>query len=352
MARKATLGPQQSNTQPSDGFKCIGPCRRTYNKQRTNFPAVQSVLYAGNNYYLPWCNKCVDAFYSRYRDDCGLDEAEAIKRLCSKFDIYWNKKVYNSMPSAATATSSRLRTYLSKTNITQYSGKTYDDTIAEEEKALAEEYAQREEIIAQEVAARVTKQEEAVKEEIVVPKKLLDFWGRGRDPESYSDLQARYDKLTSGCTVDGPATEMLVKQACLSEYEIDRLQLEGKSFEKQQASLVNTLGSLNLKPSQLREAEKNSGLDTMPLGVGAQHWELTRPIPDPDPDWVDVDGIAKYMMTWYTGASQRMFGVDGEYADLFRDAIDEYTVHRPDVDADNEQEAVSFILRGGKDDAK
>lgn len=319
-------------------FKCIGPCKKTFTRQRGNFPTVQSALYAGNNYYLPWCNKCVDAFYTRYRDECDLSEDEAIKRLCSKFDIYWSKAIHDAMPSSVSATQSRMRTYIGRTNLTQYAGRTYDDTIAEEAAAVLSD---------SEPDNSVTE-----KEDIDVPQELIEFWGRGKESSAYGDLQRRYEKLTKGCTVDSPATEMLVKQACLSEYEIDLLQREGKPFEKQQSSLVNTLGSLNLKPSQIKEAEKNSGLDTMPLGVGAQHWEMTRPIGEADPSWKDVDGIIQYIMTWYTGASMEMFDVDSEYSDMFRKAIDEYTVNKPDIDSESEADAVSFILSGGKSNAK
>lgn len=331
-------------------FKCIGPCKRVYVKQRNNFPTTQSLIYAGNNQYLPWCNKCVDAFYSRYRDECGMSEEEAIKRLCSKFDIYWAKKIYLSMPSANSATSSRFRTYIMRSNLTQYAGLTYDDTIAEEQKAMDEILKER---MAELEAAN---KEEDDEEEIDVPQELIDFWGKGKDPSSYQDLQRKYEKLTKGCTVDSPATEMLVKQACLSDYEIDQLQREGKPFEKQQSSLVNTLGSLNLKPSQIKEAEKNSGLDLMPLGVGIQRWEQTRPISEVDESWKDVDNIIKYVLTWYTGGTMEMFGEDHEYADLFRAAIDEYTVTKPGVDDDSGSDpvydAISHYLNGGDDDAE
>lgn len=327
-------------------FKCIGPCKKIFAKQRSNFPTVQSTLYAGNNYYLPWCNKCIDFFYTRYREECGLSEADTIKRLCSKFDIYWSTSIYNTMPSAVSATQSRMRTYISRTNLTQYSGKTYDDTISEEaEAALALEKELED-------TAKSEQIEPTVKEEdIDVPQNLIEFWGAGRSPSVYFDLQRRYDKLTKGCTVDTPATEMLVKQACLSEYEIDLLQKEGKPFEKQQSSLVNTLGSLNLKPSQIKEAEKNSGLDTMPFGVGIQRWETTRPIPQPDDDWKDVDNIARYVLTWYTGGSMRMLGEDNQYTNLFNAALDKYKVARPDLEDASDFEAISDILESGDNDA-
>lgn len=337
MARKA-LGRPPTKAEQDElvevlPIRCIGPCRKIYKKQKGNFSPVQSVLFAANNCYLPWCNNCVDGFYMRYRNECGLTEEEAIKRLCSKFDIYWSKKIFNMMPSAASATQSRMRTYISKSNLQQFAGKTYDDTITEEK-----------------IAATLSAQcDPDLEEEIVVTPELEDFWGAGKEPSAYVDLQRRFDRLLADCASNDVATQLLVKQACLSEYEIDLLQKEGKPFEKQQNSLVNTLGSLNLKPSQVRDAEKSSGLDNMPLGVGIMRWEQTRPVGDPDPEWEDVDGIAHDIAVWYTGASMRMVGFKNELTDLFQKEIDKYTVKREGGSQDDDIDGMKhFIERGGR----
>ena len=312
-------------------IKCIGPCKKIYKKQKGNFPPVQSVLYASNNCYLPWCNNCVDAFYMRYRNECGLTEDEAIKRLCSKFDIYWSMKVFNMMPSAVSATQSRMRAYISKSNLQQFAGKTYDDTIDEEARASSNDAGSDTE------------------EVFEVTPEMEKFWGRGKTGAEYHKLQGRFDELIADCATNDAATQMLVKQACLSEHEIDMLQKEGKSFEKQQNSLANTIGALNLKPSQLREAEKNSGLDNMPLGVGIMRWEQTRPVGDPDPEWEDVDGIAHDIAVWYTGASMRMVGFKNELTDLFQKEIDKYTVKREGDSQDDDIDGMKhFIERGGR----
>lgn len=338
MPRKA-LTTKEPSSNKKDSFQCIA-CKKNYTKLKYNFPASQSSLYAGNAFYLPWCWRCIDGYYMRYRDDCGLSEEEAIHRLCAKFDIYWSKDIYNSMESSTSATKSRMRSYVSRTNLVQHSGKTYDDTIAEEAKAVL-------------LADGVSKQQEGPEEpEVEIPDGAVEFWGRGFSAEDYIDLQASYDRLTAGMDVSDPATQMLVKQACLSEVEISSLRREGRPYEKQQASLISTLGSLNLKPSQIKDAEKNSGIDGMPLGVGIQRWEQTRPLPEIDPSWKDVDRIAQYMMTWYTGASMRMFDVDNEYTEIFNKAIDKYSVQRPSPEGESDDKAViSYIVAGGDKNA-
>lgn len=311
-------------------FQCI-ECKSNYTKQRNNFPASQSSLYAGNNYYLPWCWRCVDKFYDRYRDECGLSEKETIERLCEKFDIYWKEEIYLKMPSAINGTQSRMKDYVRRTYLTQYAGKTYDTTIAEEA-AL--------------VLSPDLQPDDELEREKKIPKKLINFWGRDFTPEDYRDLQASYDRLTAGMDVSDPATQMLVKQACLSEVEISALRSAGKPYEKQQASLINTLGSLNLKPSQIKDAEKNSGLDSLPLGMGIMRWEQTRPIPEPSEEWKDVDGVVGNMLTWYTGASLKMIGVDSPYKEMFDAAIDKYTVKLPEG-SDGESDVLHYLVESG-----
>ena len=299
-------------------YVCIG-CRRSYTKQRTNFQTAQSLLYRGNNYYLPWCNRCVDTEFERLKNDYGLSDKEATKRLCSKFDMYWNEELFNSMPASIPSSSSVPRQYLRRTNLQQHAGKTFDDTISEEAAKRA----------AQAQATYLNLEETQTQNTPNVPDELIQKWGPDRPHASYFDLQKRYDELTGGRPVDA-ATDLLVKQACLSSYEIDQLQKDGKPFEKQQASLVNILGSLNLKPSQIKADERDSGLDSMPLGVGIQRWEQTRPIPEVDDSWKDVDGIKKYLNVWFLGTLCNMVGVENKYSAEYEEELEKYNVTRPD----------------------
>lgn len=302
-------------------FRCTG-CGEIYSTQSRNFQTVQSPLYKGNNGYLCWCNKCLDALYVKYRDG-GLSEADAVRKICSKFDVYWSEKVWDSVSTKTRGTMSLIRTYMGRTNLNQNDKKTYDNTLVEEERER--------EMFKKEASTSM-----GVEEIPEVSEEMEEFWGKGRDPWCYAELQNTYNKLTDGYTVDTPAKALLVKQACLSVYEINELQKSGKPFEKQQASLVNTLGSLNLKPSQIKEEERNSGLDDMPFGVAIQKWEQTRPIPEPQEDWVDVDNIKKYNMTWFLGPLCNMVGVDNKYSDMYQEAMNEYRVNRPDYSDDED----------------
>ena len=113
-------------------YKCP-TCSTSYVKLDDNFPASQSEMYAGWNYHLPICKKCLDKMFEHYTGVYGNDEDMAIRRICEKFDIYYSTSLLNASRKI-TKNRSRIHTYISKANLIQYKGKTFDTTLDEERK--------------------------------------------------------------------------------------------------------------------------------------------------------------------------------------------------------------------------
>ena len=111
-------------------------CGKTFTKQAGNFPASQSPIYACNNHFLPVCKTCIDKLYEHYCAVLGNDE-DAIRRICMKFDIYYSKALAESSRKIA-VDRSRVHTYISRANLSQFRGKTYDTTIDEESRQVIE----------------------------------------------------------------------------------------------------------------------------------------------------------------------------------------------------------------------
>ena len=110
MARTSKI--QTTSTKPKQAaplkeerteFYCCR-CQKRYKRQKSNFPASQSSLYKGNGGYLTICNNCVDELFGHYKSALG-NEAEAIRRICLKFDIYWNPEIYSMLNKASTSQS-------------------------------------------------------------------------------------------------------------------------------------------------------------------------------------------------------------------------------------------------------
>lgn len=319
-----------------DKFKCLR-CGQIFKRQRNNFVCSQSPLFRGGGGYLPVCAHCLDDLFEHYKKALG-DEKEAMRRICMKFDIYWHPDIYG-MVSKANTTNSRIRSYISKTNLIKYVGKTYDDTLDEESKTAPVVYVATPESFDAEQPVEF--------ENIPSPTPdIIDFWGPGYTAEIYYDLDRRYKKWTG--SIEGAIDESsaaLYKQVCLCEVTIARNMAAGKPIEAAQKSLSELLGSLNVKPIQKKQDEAvNEAFDNLPFGVGIKMCENMRPIPKPDPRFDDVDSIVKYISVWFLGHLCKMLGIRNTYCKLYEDEIARLRVERPELEAEDDEGVFNDIF--------
>lgn len=297
-----------------DKFICTR-CGRIFKRQRGNFPCSHSPLYRGGGGYLPICNYCIDDLFDHYKAALG-DEGEAMHRVCMKFDIYWNPEI-RAMVVKERKTNSRMRNYISKTNLITFIDKTYDDTLDEKANEEAKEEKQQNRLsfsAPQDSSFEDANSDQPVVFEDVPPPtpETVDFWGPGFTPDVYYDLDRRYRKWTGekGGEID-ESSAALYKQICLCEVNIAKNMMAGKPIESAQKSMNELLGSLNAKPIQKKQDEAvNDSFDNLPFGVGIKMCENMRPIPKPDPRFDDVDGIVRYISVWF-------IFIDPMYSDVY-----------------------------------
>jgi len=332
----ASTKPKQASplTDERTEFYCCR-CRKQYKRQKANFPASQSSLYKGNGGYLTICNNCVDELFDHYKTALE-NEADAIRRICLKFDIYWNPEIYAMLNKASTS-QSRVRAYISKTNLYKYIGKTFDDTLDEEMLADIEqketEQAELEELQQAREDSIVSNIEPVYDEEeqIIVDEDIIQYWGTGLPPEMYPELEGRRSYWMSQYpdgTILSPGEEGILRQICNLEISINRDRVAGKPIEKSVNALNTLFGSMNIKPSQKKETEENY----IPFGVEISRFEDGDPIPEPDEEFKDVDGMRHNILTWFLGSLCRTAGIKNKYSQMFEDEIEKYTVERPKYD--------------------
>lgn len=319
-----------------DKYVCTR-CGQIFKRQKNNFPCSQSPLYKGNGGYLAICNHCIDDLFDHYKVIIG-DEQVAMRRICMKFDIYWNPEIY-SMVSKANTSNSRVRGYISKTNLIKYVGKTYDDTIDEESRSASVSYAAPVENYGIDQPMEYGN--------IPIPTaEIIDFWGPGYTPDTYYDLDRRYKKWTAGKeeSID-ESSAALYKQVCLCEVNIARNMAAGKPIESAQKSMSELLGSLNVKPIQKKQDEAaNESFDNLPFGLGIKMCENMRPIPKPDPRFDDVDGIVRYISIWFLGHLCKMLGIRNTYCKLYDDEIARLRIERPELESEDDESVFNDIF--------
>lgn len=318
-------------------------CGKCFKKQARNFPASQSQLFKGNGGYLPICNSCLDDLHDHYKHTLGSDKA-AIQRLCLKFDIYWSDDVYKITEKANTS-SSRIRNYISKTNLFKFIGKTYDTTLDERIvqygdiviDAYDEAEEQEEQKASTVQSTRSVQVQDFKKKDRVITEDVVKYWGSGYTPDMYAELEDRRDywraQYPDGSVLD-PGEDALLRQVCNLEIEINAARMAGKSIDKMVTTLNTLLGSMNLKPSQKKE---NEGA-YIPFGVEIARWEEESPVIDPDPDFQDVDGIRKNSIAWFLGSLCKTMGIQNKYSDAFDEEMLKYTVVRPEYDDGDDDE--------------
>lgn len=309
-------------------------CPRDYTRQKGNFPASQSPIYRENGGYLPICKHCVDEMYQHYKSVLG-DEKAAIRRICMKFDIYWNDKVY-AMLNKSSTTNSRVLSYISKSNLYQFVGKTFDDTLDEENELMIRSSDV-------DVSEIITDNSE----EITISSEITEFWGNGFAPSFYIDLERRlkywcgdndrYAMDVSECAI--------IRQICMLEVTIARDTAAGKSTDKSVNALNALLGSGNLKPVQKKKEENlDAAAEATPFGVWIRKIENTRPIAEPDPQLKDVDGVAKYVSVWFLGHLCKMMKIENTYSRLYEEEMARLRVERPEYEGEDEEAVFEDIF--------
>ncbi len=325
-ATKSSPGVAGPIRETPDKFYCTR-CPRSFTRQKGNFPASQSPIYKENGGYLPVCKHCVDEMYDHYKAVLG-DEKAAIRRICMKFDIYWNERPY-AMVYKANTSASRVLAYISKTNLVGFIGKTFDDTL-DEESGLGQFAA----------ATELPDVLGEMNETATVAPETMEFWGAGFAPSFYIDLERRL-KYWIGDT-DRYAMDVsecaIIRQICMLEVTIARDTATGKSIDKSINALNTLLGSANLKPVQKKKDESiDAAMENTPFGVWIRQIENTRPISEPDPELKDVDGIVKYISVWLLGHLCKMMKIDNTYSQLYEEEMAKLRVDRPQYEGEDEE---------------
>lgn len=308
------------------GCRCMR-CGKIFDVRVRNFSKTQSQWFLGNDGFIPWCNDCKEDMFNYYTQKYG-NEDEAIKRLTMLFDVFYSEDLIEIANHSADGP--KINTYMGRANMRQYSNKSYDDTLDEEKKAA--------------LAAGDTSKTK-------VTAKMIKFWGPGFDENEYLYLEEHYKNLITRVECKTATQEILFKRIAKAELNCDKADVTGdpKKIKDANDNLQNLMGSANVKPNQTND---NSLSESNTFGTLIQKWEEEEPIPEPAPEWQDVDGIGKYFRVWVLGTLLKMFHLKNPYQDEFDEEMEKYTAHKPESTQDdsadtNLREAIFGVGDGG-----
>lgn len=309
-------------------------CGKSYGRRKGYFPVSYASQHKGVG-YIPVCKECIDLMYNSYLSQCD-NARDAVRQMCRKLDLFWSDTVFEVVERKST-THSMMTSYIAKLNTVTYAGKCYDDTLSAEG-TLWNWTAVPIENEPDDIEEKIEDEQDNGDEE--VSDEVIEFWGPGFTSKMYQELEQRRvywtSKISPEVEID-VGTEALIRQICNLEITINRNRAAGRSIDKPIGMLNTLLGSLGLKPSQKRDEDGDAAIDGTPFGVWIKRWEDQRPIPEPDPELQDVDGIIRYILTWFYGHLAKMLNIKNAHSKLYDDAIAELRIERPEyVDEDDE----------------
>lgn len=147
--------------------------------------------------------------------------------------------------------------------------------------------------------------------------------------------------------VNTKALEQCIQALCVSSLNIRRAQQSNDSKATQLAmkSFQEMLSTAKLAPKQHKE---DSFAETETFGTLIKRWEDDKPIPEPEDEFADVDGIRKLVTVFFFGHLCKMFNLKNDYADMYEKEVAKHTVARPqqvqDM-ADDESDYTDTLFR-------
>lgn len=323
-------------------------CGKSYGRRKGYFPVNYGILYKGVG-YVTVCKTCIDNMYNGYLSQCN-NSKDAVRQICRKLDLYWNEKVFNIVDRTNT-TSTMMTSYIAKLASVTYSGKSYDDTLAEEGTLWNWNISHEDDVVPALNTPVVKAEGDTTPEE--VDESVVAFWGTGYTPDMYRELEQRrsywMSRFPESAELD-IGTEAIIRQICNLEIDINRDRVAGKSIEKSVNALNNLLGSASLKPAQRKNEEADAELSNVPLGVWTWRWEKHRPVPEPEKSLRDVNHIKKYVFTWM-GHVLKMVGRKNCYTKLYEEEIARLRVERPEYVDDDEEDLLIHAYSEEEGDA-
>ncbi len=161
-------------------------------------------------------------------------------------------------------------------------------------------------------------------------------FGGGYSDEELMFLENEYQDWVSRNECQTKGQEEVFENLSIAKLLKRKLLAKGASTKDIDAQIQQWLDSGNLKPKQ-NNLDVLS--DAQTLGTLLQKFEEEQPLPVLDPELEDVDGLGKYIGTFYMGHICKMFGLKNDYAQQYEEEIAKYTVTPPEYDEDGEDDS-------------
>lgn len=283
---------------------------------------------------IPYCEDCLKKIFKEYlrffeNINCNDPESKAVQRFCMAFDLYYSEKVYiaakndmvNKLKKSTSAKDfSIISFYLKQTKLCQYRDKTYKDTIKEESANAAANKGSK-----KEQSGSILKSDDCSAASSI--KRSEKFFGSGFSDADYLYLQEQYDDWVSRHECKTKSQEENFKQICFIQLALLKANRTGEDTKDLNATYLKLTEAGRLQPKQ------NIGdvlSDVQSWGTIVEKIETTRPIPEAEEEFKDVDRIGLYEDVFLRGHQAEMLGINkGSAHKRYIEYLKQYTVNKP-----------------------
>lgn len=212
----------------------------------SQFPKNQSPRYAGWNGHISTCRQCLGDEYLGYLKKYNDDYKKAIRRICEKYDYYYDSKLADLVKSLTDEDVKVISLYCSKLSLIQYKDKTYDTTL---DKNIDNIERKREIETAVDTFIGDSDDE---KKKIKITKSIAERWGIGMfSIDDYAILEDHYQMLKKYNPNCDSNQEIFIRSLC----QLNLLQL--KALKRQDTKEYISINS------EYAKTFKQAGLKTI-----------------------------------------------------------------------------------------
>lgn len=256
-------------------------------KELNEYYKSQSNLYKADG-KLPICKDCVMEIYEENLQ-VYKDEEKALYKTLFNLDIYFDLRLCKrALIDTYNTDKHILKSYLSNINLVQYKGKTSKDSPAMPSLwDIPEEEFQTYEL-----------EKIDIKEPILITKDIITRWGEGKSNEDYMYLEEMYNTMVKTYDTSNPMSVETYKQIVLNYLDVKKLR-EAKNPDNKKIGEILKINSMLQADCRIKDVQASNDEDNMYWSKFIEDIEWTEPIPKPEKEFLDVDGIKKYIKKWF-----------------------------------------------------
>lgn len=228
----------------------------------TKFYKSNSIFYADG--HLPICKECFSSKFGHFATEYHSNKM-AMQRMCMAFDIYFDEDLFDNCD---TDDDTVIGNYFRKLNMSQYKGKTFENSIQDGFDLSGDRKPVKE------TQTVVNSNEEEKENADMVAPEDIEKWGAGLEPIDYTILNSHYHLLSnSNPQCDGNA-EIFIIDLCYTKMQQMKAVRESRvdDYKKLTESYIKSFTQAGLKT-----VKDSNEIEDFTIGVNAETIEKYTP---------------------------------------------------------------------------